>query len=541
MSEARQKPLDPVTLTRIRHDLAAASGKRRLDLILDAENPMAVVRALPADELYFTIGEIGLADAADLVQLASPAQFRVFLDLAAWTGDRVDPRKALPWLSAARGGALRTDPDDRRWRAKLSGLDLELLNLVLRDALRIHDLEEDDDPHLESEHFMRTAENKFVIEFLVEGAEYAAVRGIVDDLTAEDPFKTTRLLSSLRWELPSELEETELRWRTARLADLGYPSLEEALSWFAKPVRASAPPAGVPARPPGFWLARAGAGTGSLLARAAARLTIEEREHLELELVTAANAVVVADAVDAGDPAEVRRAVEAARALVEMGLQEAAAGDDARAAEVLATTAVKALFQRGFGKVLALKWSAERLLASGRAGTREVPLLDAPLGEVLAALARRRPGYFPGVEAPRAEWGTLAAGAFEPRSFRGPEDVLRTAEALRLAEALAALAADLGLSVRAEGPLAPRLATLYLTALANERLGRAFRPDPIPAGEVEAAAKALERLDDARLAARGEAGALLAELAAHTAEELALVRDAGAARPQYLRALLVAN
>ncbi|MFL5271029.1 MAG: hypothetical protein ACJ79E_03030, partial [Anaeromyxobacteraceae bacterium] len=106
---------------------------------------------------------------------------------------------------------------------------------------------------------------------------------------------------------------------------------------------------------------------------------------------------------------------------------------------------------------------------------------------------------------------------------------------------LAALAADLGLSVRAEGPLAPRLATLYLTALANERLGRAFRPDPIPAGEVEAAAKALERLDEARLAARGEAGALLAELAAHPAEELALVRDAGAARPQYLRALLVAN
>ena len=88
MSEARPKPLDPVTLTRIRHDLAAASGKRRLDLILDAENPMAVVRALPADELYFTIGEVGLADAAELVQLASPAQFRVFLDLAAWTPAR---------------------------------------------------------------------------------------------------------------------------------------------------------------------------------------------------------------------------------------------------------------------------------------------------------------------------------------------------------------------------------------------------------------------------------------------------------------------
>jgi hypothetical protein len=541
MSQKKPKPLDPAALARIRRDLAASGGKRRLDLILDAEDPGAVVRALPADELFFTIGEIGLGDAVELVQLASPAQFRIFLDLAGWTGDRVDPRKALPWLRAGRSGALRDDRDERRWRAKLSALDHELLAIVLRDALRIHELEEDPDPNFESDHFMHTPEGKYVVEFLVEGDEYATVRGIVDDLCAEDPFKATRLLASLRWELPSELEETELRWRTARLADLGYPSRDEALSWFAKPASPAAPPAGTPARPPGFWLERVGSGASSLLARAAARLAPEEREHLELELVTAANAVLVADAVDPGDSDEARRAVESARALVEMGLEEAAGADDARAAEALATTAVKALFQRGFGKVLALKWRAERLLASGRAGSREAPLLDAPLGEVLAALARRRPRYFPGLEAPRGEWGTLAAGAFEPRSFRGRDDVARTAEALRLAEALADLTAELGLApLRSEGALAPRLAALYLTALANERLGRAFRPDPIPAVELPAAANALEQLEDARLAARGEAGALLAKLAANAAEELALLRDSGAVRPELVRALVVA-
>jgi Family of unknown function (DUF6178) len=539
MAKREAKVLDPAALARVRADLAAARGKRRLDIILDQADPGAIVRALPPDDLYLTIREIGLGDAVELVQLASADQFRVFLDLAAWQGDRIDPRRALPWLRAARAGSTDGPREAARWKAKLARLDPEVLDLIFRDVLVIHDLEEDPDPDFESDRFMRTPENKFIIEFRAEGTEYMAVRGIVDDLYAEDPFKATRLLAAIRSEFPSELEEGALRWRTGRLADLGYPSREEALSWFARPAaRAASAPAGAPSRPPGFMLERIG--EGSLLARAAARLAPGERDHLELELVTAANAVLVAEAVDPGDLEAVRRAVEVGRAFVEMGLEELAGADETRAAEVLATTAVKTLFQRGFGRVLQLGWRAERLLASRTAGAREAPLLDPPLGEMVVALLGRRPRYFPGLEAPREEWGSIAAGAFEPRGFLSSAEVARTAEALALAEGLAALGARLGLApARAAGPLAPRLATLYLTALANERLGRAFAPDPLPAAELPAAASALERLDDPRLAAEGEAGKLLAELARTKAEELAPLRDGAAARPEHVSALLV--
>jgi hypothetical protein len=538
MKKDRPKPIEPAALARLRGELAQARGKRRLDLILDQPDPAALVRALPADEVYFTVCDIGLGDAVELVQLASARQFRTFLDLAGWRGARFEPRATLPWLRAARAGSTATPLAAARWRAKLRRLDLEVLDLVLRDALRVHDLEDDPDPHLEADRFMRTAEGKFILEFLVDGAEYAAVRGLVDDLTAEDPFQATRLFSSLRWELPSELEETALRWRTGRLADLGYPSVEEALSWFARPAARPAPPAGTPARPPGFWPERIGA--GSLLARAAARLPAEEREHLELELVTAANAVVVADAVDAGDLDAVRSAVEGARAFVEMGLETEAGADEVRAAEVLATTAVKALFQRGFGRVLELRWRAERLLAGGRAGTRQDPVLDPPLGEAVAALAARRPQYFPGLELPRAEWGTLAAGVAEPRGFRSSAEVARTAGALASAEALVALGEELRLlPARVAGPLAPRLATLYLTALANERLGRAFEVQPIAAAELGDASRALATLDDPRLAAHGEAGALLGELARGRAEELRPIAAGAEVRAEYVAALLV--
>ncbi|HEX9050942.1 MAG TPA: DUF6178 family protein [Anaeromyxobacter sp.] len=427
--EPREKALTRSELRAAREALAQARGRRRLDVILDAREPQALVRALPADELYLVVREVGLGDAAPLVQLASAEQFKVFLDLAAWTREGVEPRRALPWLRAARAGANLEPKAAARWARKLAGIDRELLYLVLRDTLRLHDLEQDPDPEFESDRFMRTPEGKFVVEFLVDGAEYAAVRGVLDDLYAEDPFAATRLLSSIRWDLPSELEETALRWRTGRLADLGFPSLEEARSWFARPPRTPAAPAGPPGRTPGFFLAAFA--RGSLLDRALARLAPEDRDDVEPQIVAAANAVLVADAVDPGDPERVRAAFESARASLELGLEKLAGRDDARAAEALASTPVKRIFQEGFGRVLELSWRARKILDRLGEGAR----LGSPLDEALAALAASRPRYFPGIEAPRSAWGTIEAAAHQPREFRSSEDLARADDALLAAEA----------------------------------------------------------------------------------------------------------
>ncbi len=427
--EPKEKALSRSDLRAAREALAQARGRKRLDVILDARDPQALVRALPPDELYLVIREVGLGDAAALVQLASAEQFEVFLDLAAWSRDGFDPRRALPWLRAARAGANLEPKAAARWARKLAGIDRELLHLILRDTLRIHDLEQDPDPEIASDRFMRTPEGKFVVEFLAEGAEYAAVRGVLDDLYADDPFAATRLLSSIQWDLPSDLEETARRWRSGRLADLGFPSLDEALSWFARPPRTPAAPPGLPRRAPGFVLAAFV--RGSLLDRAMARLAPDDRDAVEPQVVSAANAVLVADAIDPGDPERVRGAFESARAYLELGLERLAGRDDARAAEVLAATPVKRIFQEGFGRVLELSWRARKILDRLGEGTR----LGAPLDEALAALAARRPRYFPGVETPRSVWGTVEAAAFEPREFRTAEDLARADDALLAAEA----------------------------------------------------------------------------------------------------------
>jgi hypothetical protein len=538
----KEKALAPAALAAARADLAAARGKRRLHVILDARDPVALVRALPADELYFTISEIGLADAAPLVPLASLEQFRTFLDLDAWRGHQIDAQRALTWLRAARSGSQQDPKAAARWRRKLSGLDRELLSFILRNALTIHDLRDDPDPEVHGDRTLRTPDGAFLLELLPSGAEYSALRGILDDLYAEDPFQASRLLSSLRWDSPSELEESALRWRTGRLADLGVPSLEEALSWFARPPRTPVASPGVPERPPGFYLATLT--SGSLVDRGVEALAPEDRLYVEGQIVAAANAVLVADQVDVTDPQAVRTAFEAARALLELGLEarlrEAGrALDGAAAAEELAVTPVKRIFQEGFGRVLELRWRAERILAAGDAGTREAPLLDAPLGEALLAVSSRRPRYFPGLEAPREEWATVAAAAYEPRAFRSAAELARTARALDLGEALLQLARQLGLAVALPGTPAPRLTAIYLTALANERLGRRFAPEPLAPEELSAAIAALRSIDDPRLASAGDAGALLLELARARAAELSRIAEVGELRAERVTELVV--
>jgi len=245
----------------------------------------------------------------------------------------------------------------------------------------------------------------------------------------------------------------------------------------------------------------------------------------------------VADGIDPVDLDQVREAVNGARALVELGLAHRSGGDLDQAAAALEVTPVKRLFQEGFGRVLALSWRAERLFKAGAAGTRSNPLLDAPLGELLTALAARRPRYQPGLEAPREDWGSPAAAA-ETRRFLSEADLVRTAAALDLAEGLAALARELGLAARPEGSTA-RLSVLWLTALANQRLGRPFAPEPIPAADLRRAAELVADPSDPRLLPFGEAGELLGLLAREQAEALAVDLDAGGGRPGSVQALLV--
>ncbi|MCY1042757.1 DUF6178 family protein [Corallococcus sp. bb12-1] len=379
----------PLAPREVRQRLMQLSPRKRVEALFDAQDTAALVRSLPAEDLYVTIQEVGLADSTELVQLASPAQFRTFVDLGGWVKDKVDLHAVLTWLRAARGD----EPED--FMRKLHAVDLEVVETLLKEFTTVYDLEEDPDANPQGM-AVETPEGRYLVEIKLEGVEMSAMRAIVNDLIAENPFESVRLFEAVRWEIPSELEETAFQFRRARLADLGFPSLEDALALFSR--------VDVPPRPTGN-AAPALTATGGHLdyVEAAFRdLSDVERMNAEDELREVANAVLVAELGDPGDLDAVRRVGEWVRDYLSLGLEHLTGGDPSRSPDALRDTPLRRVFQVGFTLTLQLKYRADRLFKQEFMKLDDVPLVLPEEAAALEALRRKRPRRalrVPGAEA----------------------------------------------------------------------------------------------------------------------------------------------
>ena len=356
--------------------LSQLPPRQRLEALVHGPEARALVRAMPSEQLYATVAEVGLADAAEAVQLASPAQFQALVDLGGWKKDALDPQATLEWLRAARGD------DAEEALRKVHVLDLEVLEAMLRALTRVHDLEATPDPEV-SHVTLDSADGHYRIELLVEGPEQAALRALLIDLMAEDPLGFSRLMEAVRWEVPSELEETALRFRWARLSDLGFPDPESAAGLYSQvPIPEQK---GVPAA-----LAVRGS-RANLITSALAGLDAEELQAAEEELRGVYNAALVADGADPGDLQAFQASAERARDTLGLGLELLTGGDPARATEVLRETPLRRIFQIGFSLGLRLKHRADRLAARPLARVDGQWLLWPAEEAALSALRRARP------------------------------------------------------------------------------------------------------------------------------------------------------
>ncbi len=402
-------------LSTLRRQLASLPAKKRLDALIESRDARALVRSLPAEDLYFTIMEVGLADSTELVQLASPEQFVTFVDLGGWKKDAVDLHQVLTWLRAARGDEAGD------FLRKLRKVDTEVFELMVREFTLIHDLEENPDVHVEGV-TLETPEGRYLVEFKgIEGPELAAMRSILNDIIADNPFEAVRFLEATRWEVPGELEESAYRFRTGRLQDLGFPALEEAARLFS---RVDTGPTPAPAAVAALVATRA---QPDYLEAAFRALDDVERENLEGELRYLANATLVAEVEDPGDMDAIRRVGEMVRDYLLLGLEHLTGGDPARAAQVVRDTETRRVFQVGFSLTLALKFRADRLMKQPLAQVEGMPLLFAEEAAAVEALRRKRPRR------------TLKVPGAEPVPFRSRRELAASEEVLARAEAQVAL------------------------------------------------------------------------------------------------------
>ena len=480
-----------------------------MDALLDAPDPAEAVAALALPELYFLLKEVGLGEAGDLVVLATPEQIRGCLDMEIWDRDRVQLEAAAPWLQAL------LDAGFEKLTQVWAGLDPELAALVLARSTIIYDHTLDEAaPEDEERPMFTTPDTFFTIVITAERDDDSRlVHAVIQDLYRGDMVLARHTIMSAHSELPAELEEMSFRWRSGRMADLGYVEFYEALEVF-RPLDPESIAVGEETAERAVHAADDEGTTGGLpapviepmsgtfLARALEQVSdAAEAERLEAALLHLVNRVLAASRVSPGDERAVRAGSQRAASSVSLGLEHLCAGKLERAAAALATVSLVRLHRLGHSLTLRLARMAHLL------APRALTAGD-PTQAVLEALLRPRPLFAEALEDP------TSTGV---RPFRSVADLRRAAEHLTELAGRIALADALGVDLLAVAQVPeprPELDDHARTALVRLLAGGELDAAPLGPAELDALVARMSpagRLDDD---ARGRAVRAVAELAA---------------------------
>ena len=495
MSDARQSEFLNLPFQEKLEFLYGLPARQKRDLILSAPEAERLVRSFAPETLFYTLKEIGIADAGDLLSLAVPEQIKWLFDLDCWHKDRPNLRRMREWIEAL------AEAGRRQLANGLMGIDLELVSLLLRQYIRVHRLDAPQDmPDAPSDRFVQFDEH-YLIETIRHDAIAPLLLEFLEEAFERDYNYFTGLMEEIYWGVEAELEEQAYQFRSARLSDRGFPDYFEAQAVFAYinprdflELRSRHVP---PLRDQGNdqdamapELAPVPSGPENSLFNAAliAGFAAQGKRQLRSEMALVSNQVLVARAVDFGDPEAVRVAIEMTHNYLNLGLENLAGGDLSAAIEHLRDTHLQLLFRLGLSLTIDLRKRAETIVAKlGLAPNRaaEIPYLDSPYREALAAFMQAQPRFHEALD---------RDGSVAMRDFRAMRDLHLGYAVLEQIDALPDLfKALLGLDIAAAPFRASiaghdiKLSQILLTALAHHALDRRLALAPIDQDRLAAA------------------------------------------------------
>lgn len=474
MNERDVPPTGP--LARLRAQLAAPRGYKRIDALLSSDDPPAIVAALSPNEVFELVHEVGFQDAQPLLELCTPAQFQGCLDLDGWAKDEIELAPLRPWLEALI--EIGFEKLGEVW----ASLDTEFRALILQKQTRIWDVSLGEEPEEDNENaIMATPDTFFMIELPQDEDAARLLQRLIEDLYRADFIMARHTIMAARSEPPAELEEMSYRWRAGRLADLGYVDFYDALDLF-RPLDADKVAIGEgtqdkildedASRMP-LAIAEEVVGRNFLARAIGAIETTSEAERIESALAILVNKVLAAARAKPGQAEVVRRGALYATATLSLGLETVARGDLARAKLALQTIALSRLFRVGYTVTL-------KLSRLGQALAPRSLTAGSPAKELVAGLCSPRPLYAKAADKPP----TLGM-----RPFESTADLRRAGEILTGLTLRIALVESLGVDVVAMGQAPeprPLLDDHLRTALARAVLGGSLRGDALSQAELTA-------------------------------------------------------
>jgi hypothetical protein len=382
---------DVIPLSRFSALLQRVRGSKRLEALLEATDAAARVAALPVQDLYFLIKEVGLADAGEVLALATSEQVQGFLDLDAWDRDRLDEQEVVPWLDALL--EARAEDGGEKFTHVWRNLDPELTALLLKRWSRIYQLAEEDVPEDEEPPFIPTPDRYFMLKVTAhDPAVVSLLERIIDRLYRVDAEQARHTIRAAATEPFAELEETSYRWRSGRMQDMGYADYHEALEVY-RPIdlgKISIGEGTADRRPEPITLPATLADKGldqPFLSRVLRQIVEPgEARRLEAGMAMLFNRALSADRVEPGDAEAAKAGATRAGATLSLGLETIAGGNVDRGLEALRTISLVRLHRIGFtvGNQMS---GLVKLLGRGIARAEE------PYASVLTALLAGRPSY----------------------------------------------------------------------------------------------------------------------------------------------------
>ena len=372
-------------------------GKERLHYLFLSEHPEQLVQLLPELEVFLTVKEVGERDSLDLISLTTPEQFQYLIDLDLWKKDRLDPEKTLHWME------ILLESGEKKFTQFIQSTDPGFIALLLKKFLHVTTYEGEQLEGMDKAPPFTLDQFYFIV---FKGRRTREIfQPFLEILCRVDKDGYRRLMDSLMVEFESELEETGYRLRNGRLADYGFPDLEEALEIYRfvnpdslvlgeKSVRGWGQEEIERGRPV-FYLSHLNEGPffSTILSRVD---DPQDQDRLSQEITTLCNKAILAEAIDLSNIVAIERAIKKVYHYLNLGLQYLSKEEETKASVILRSLPLQRLFQCGVSTTLLLRRKGESILKGPWfGGDREnLIFLDPPHLEKLEGVLRKRPALY---------------------------------------------------------------------------------------------------------------------------------------------------
>ena len=465
-------------------------GQTRIELLKLSDRFEELVQALPPEEILLTVEEAEGEDLLAIVKATSMEQFTFLTDIRWWQQDEIDPQRVSGWLQ------LLVECGEEKILDWLFNVDPELLVTVLKRSLSVIKCTEDFTPPEEA-----ADEGIFTLDGLYyfkcfDQTLLPTWRKILMLYRSYDPEAFVSTMEAVIWENLIEVEQLAYHFRQSRLAERGFPDLDEALEIYTyiprerqKDVLRGGPAVvrGDESLTPAPRYPLKSQDHAVLLARALKQIGDQRIfEQFCYGLVAVANKVQVADGLELGHPESIRISARKTAGYINIALEELSGMNLTTATDLVQRVHPQHLFQIGYSRVQDLKLRAHKLVRIG--WISKVPdgieLLDSPWRQILGGLLKSRPGYYIGDK-------TLALQDY--REFRTRAEIETVTKGLDMIEYQGHLLFEhLGLTTELLEQLRRkwvrihplRLSTVFLTAMAKYLLGQTFSPEPLSTQDV---------------------------------------------------------